>query len=325
MLDTLYGTWYYAALIVGLFTAFVWTYRTVCMILRNFGFGTRCTTARYGEGSWAVVTGATDGIGKAAALYLAKQGFNLVLMSRTLSKLEACAKECEEHATKHGKKIKTKVIQLDFTKKFDAKTFAKIYDEDLKELDCSVLVNNVGMAEEKCYDFFDLSEEAVHNTVSCNMYGCTLLTREMCLGFKKRYEKTGKRTAVIFTSAMASLAPLPIVGLYAATKIYNDYVAWGMMYELTRFKVDVSTWRAAGVATKIIGQKGGNPNLMMATPEDYVEQAMGKMTSGVHAGWFAHEVLHLVWTNINDIFGFYLCQKFFYKLFSTEIGHLKKD
>ena len=72
MIDILTSIWYYLALALGLFYGTVWTYRTICMILRSIGFGTKCTTARYGEGSWGVVTGATDGIGKAAAIYLAR-------------------------------------------------------------------------------------------------------------------------------------------------------------------------------------------------------------------------------------------------------------
>jgi short-subunit dehydrogenase len=40
-----------------------------------------------------VVTGATDGIGRAYALELARQGFNIVLLSRSVEKLEACAAE----------------------------------------------------------------------------------------------------------------------------------------------------------------------------------------------------------------------------------------
>jgi 17beta-estradiol 17-dehydrogenase / very-long-chain 3-oxoacyl-CoA reductase len=44
-------------------------------------------------GEWAVVTGATDGIGRAYALELARQGFNIVLLSRSVEKLEACAAE----------------------------------------------------------------------------------------------------------------------------------------------------------------------------------------------------------------------------------------
>ena len=133
MLDLLWSVYYYTALVLGLFTAVVWTYRTVCVFGRSFGFGTRATTDRYGKDSWAVVTGATDGIGKAAAMELAGEGFNIVLISRTLSKLETVAKEVEEYAKKTaGKTIHTRVVQLDFTKNFDAATFAKVYADHLK-------------------------------------------------------------------------------------------------------------------------------------------------------------------------------------------------
>ena len=47
-------------------------------------------------GSWAIVTGCTDGIGKAYAELFAKKGLNVVLISRTQSKLEEQAKELEE-------------------------------------------------------------------------------------------------------------------------------------------------------------------------------------------------------------------------------------
>jgi len=154
MLDTLSNAWYYSALAFGLFTAVVWVYRTICVLARSFGLGTRCTTARYGEKSWAVVTGATDGIGKAACMYLAKEGFNVVLISRTLSKLETVAKEVRDHGKKAGKSVQTRVVQLDFTMTYDAATFAKLYNDNLKDLDLSVLVNNVGVVGGSMSDFF---------------------------------------------------------------------------------------------------------------------------------------------------------------------------
>lgn len=46
-----------------------------------------------GQGAWAVVTGATDGIGKEFALQLAKRGFNVFLASRTTAKLQAVQEE----------------------------------------------------------------------------------------------------------------------------------------------------------------------------------------------------------------------------------------
>lgn len=51
-------------------------YRNILRMRKNF-------VKRYGAHSWALVTGSSDGIGKAIALSLAKQGFNIILSART--------------------------------------------------------------------------------------------------------------------------------------------------------------------------------------------------------------------------------------------------
>lgn len=62
-------------------------------------------------GQWAVVTGATDGIGKGFVNYLGEIGMDVVLVSRTQKKLEGLAKELEDKY-----KINTKCIAVDFCK-----------------------------------------------------------------------------------------------------------------------------------------------------------------------------------------------------------------
>ena len=69
---------------------------------------------RYGgKGVWAVVTGASDGIGAEYCKLLAEDGFNVVLISRTLSKLQAVEAACK----KANPTIQTKLIQADFSQK----------------------------------------------------------------------------------------------------------------------------------------------------------------------------------------------------------------
>ena len=63
------------------------------------------------SGGWAVVTGASDGIGKALAMELAKEGFDIVLIARNKDKTEAVAKEIRE-----THKVQTQVLVFDFTK-----------------------------------------------------------------------------------------------------------------------------------------------------------------------------------------------------------------
>lgn len=152
------------------------------------------------------------------------------------------------------------------------------------------------------------------------MYANVLLTHQVIKSFKKRYETSKKRSAITFTSAMAAVAPVPLAAVYSATKIFTDYIAWGLGYELARYRVDVSSWRAAAVDIGNTTDK----NIMVLSADNYVAQAFGKMTSGVHSGYLPHELLHLFWTNVNDVFPISLCQKFFNKMALKHKNDFKK-
>lgn len=62
-------------------------------------------------GEWTVITGSTDGIGKAFAEELANDGLNIFLISRTADKLDRVARDIERDY-----KVQTKVFVADFTK-----------------------------------------------------------------------------------------------------------------------------------------------------------------------------------------------------------------
>lgn len=60
---------------------------------------------RYGAGSWAVVTGGSDGIGKAFCFALAKEGFNIAIVARTISKMDDVCFEIQKMY-----QVQTKII-----------------------------------------------------------------------------------------------------------------------------------------------------------------------------------------------------------------------
>ena len=110
MLDGLCSSIQYLAL-------FYVIYYILCPLLRIFYnyfivanfFSRRKDLRKYGN--WAVVTGATDGIGREYAHELAKDGFNVMLISRTESKLKDEASIIEKKYN-----VKTKICAVDFTK-----------------------------------------------------------------------------------------------------------------------------------------------------------------------------------------------------------------
>ncbi len=88
--------------IIGAFYVIRWFAR-IAKTIYQINYGTKVTPERYGpKGSWAVVTGSTDGIGKAFAMELASRGFNIVLISRNIDKLNATAKEVQAKGKASG-------------------------------------------------------------------------------------------------------------------------------------------------------------------------------------------------------------------------------
>ena len=83
---------------------------------------------------WAVVTGSTDGIGKAYAMELAKKGFNLVLISRSLDKLNAVAEEIKQQ----NEQCEVRCIPFDFSNPKVADYQSAIF-EQLDTLEIGVL------------------------------------------------------------------------------------------------------------------------------------------------------------------------------------------
>jgi len=97
--------------------------------------------ARYGgKGTWALVTGTTDGMGRVYCLALAKQGFNIVLVSRYAEKLEIIAKEIKEA----NPNIKVKILVKDFcgASKMD---FYSAIGKEVRDLDIGLCVINASL------------------------------------------------------------------------------------------------------------------------------------------------------------------------------------
>lgn len=138
----------------------------------------------------AVVTGATDGIGKAMAFEFAKQGMNIVLLSRSKDKLEDCQAEIKAKYPK----VDVRFLPVDYSQ-FDEKARAKV-DALLKDLDVGVLVNNVGMSYPFCQYFHELTDEVVGQLMELNVNSTTWMTRIVLPGMLAR-----KRGAIVNISS----------------------------------------------------------------------------------------------------------------------------
>eukprot|EP00124_Ichthyophonus_hoferi_P003374 Ihof_evm2s289 gene=Ihof_evmTU2s289 len=169
-------------------------------------------------GAWAVVTGSTDGIGKAYAMELARKGLNIVLVSRALDKLNVVAKEIED---KH--KVQTKVVAIDLS---GDDSIYKSLSDALNDLPIGVLVNNAGVGYEHPEYFLDLPQSKIDTIVHVNMRALTMVTKIVLPGMVER--RTG---AIVNISSSSAYLPMGLLSVYSASKAYVDFFSRGLAQE----------------------------------------------------------------------------------------------
>ncbi|XP_046557799.1 very-long-chain 3-oxoacyl-CoA reductase-like [Haliotis rubra] len=231
-------------------------------------------------GPWAVVTGCTDGIGKAYAEQLAKKGLNIVLMSRTQSKLDDLARDLESRFH-----IQTRVIAVDFTQ---TEIYSRI-ERELQGLEIgtrSGAVNNVGMAYELPEYFFNIPnrEKMVKDMLNCNMLSMVMMTSIVTPGMIER-----GRGNVINIASSAAERPLPLLALYSASKVFMDYLTKALQIEYGSKGITFQSVRPNFVATKLSGIRRSNP--FCPYPDQYVRAALATLgiTNSTN-GYFMHTI-----------------------------------
>jgi len=155
---------------------------------------------------YALVTGASSGIGYELAKLFAQDGKNIVVVARSRDKLEELKKEVE---TKHGTKVRVLVKDLS-----DPKSPQEIFSELMNEsVNVDVLVNNAGFAVYGKFPDSDWQKEA--EMLQVNIVSLTQLTK---LFLNKMLEnKSGK---ILNVSSGVGFIPSPWCSVYGGTKHY---------------------------------------------------------------------------------------------------------
>ncbi|KAF7839855.1 very-long-chain 3-oxoacyl-CoA reductase 1-like [Senna tora] len=165
-------------------------------------------------GSWAIVTGSTDGIGKAIAFELASKGLNLLLVGRSPQKLEAMMKEIRERHNNNNDDVEVKVVVMDLGS-LNGEEIMRRMEEGMEGLDVGVLVNSAGMAG-PYFRYFDEDDmEFVDGIIKVNLEGGTRITKAVLPWMMKKK----KGVIVNIGSASSGVVPsYPLSSLYASTK-----------------------------------------------------------------------------------------------------------
>lgn len=201
-------------------------------------------------GSWAVITGASSGIGVEFAHQIAEKGLNVVLVARRKELMESLATEL---SAKY--KVECKILSADLSK--DGFQFDIL--DATKDLEVGLLVNNAGMNCEG--HFYRGSLERNLQMLQLNTKAPFILAYE----FGKQFISRGKG-GIIFTSSISAFNANPYLSHYAATKAYILSLAESMNYEFKDKNVDVIAVCPGMTKSEMTrGMKDG-PMLMEAAP-----------------------------------------------------------
>lgn len=244
-------------LFIGGFTFFRFTFNALISTYKTFiRKGVKPLTL----GKWAVITGATDGIGKAYAMALAGKGVSIVLISRTEEKLQTVEKEINN---KYGN-VETKYVVCDYSN-FDEKAQSKVLDT-IKDLDIGILINNVGISYPFPMYFHELSDDSVAKLMEMNIASTTWMTRMVINGMAER-----KRGCIINLSSAAGVNTSPLLAQYSAAKAYVEKFSKGLAVEYASKNITVQCEVPFWVATKLAKLR---KSFTVPTPEQYVKLSM---------------------------------------------------
>jgi len=176
-----------------------------------------CNLSKYGADkqktsrSWAAVTGASDGIGKAFAKELGKRGFNVLLLSRTESKLIEVGKDIEQQCG-----VKTDYMAVDFSST-DPSLYEAIADK-ISSLKVGVLVNNVGVNLSYPDQFLNTDAAINDKILNVNIRAALEMTRVVLPSMV-----SNGGGGIINLGSLSGMVPTPMLSTYSGGKAFLKY------------------------------------------------------------------------------------------------------
>ncbi len=167
----------------------------------------------------ALITGASSGIGKEMAIYLAKKGYDLILVARNREQLEKLQRELP---------VKVKVVVVDLSLEQKVKELCVLVHQE----DIDLLINNAGFGVYGSFTETEVSKEL--EMMSVNMRALHMLTKFFLKDMQKK-----NRGKILNVASSAAFFPGPLMSSYYASKAYVYRLSLALQEELRRKKSKV--------------------------------------------------------------------------------------
>lgn len=221
-------------------------------------------------GGWALVTGASSGIGAAIARKIAAEGMDLVLTARREERLASLAGELERDFG-----IRTRVVVADLTRREDQVALVSA----VVDLEIGLLVNNAGLGQVGRFDLLEV--ERLRDLVAVHCEAPLFLSHAFVQGMRER-----GRGAILLTGSIAGHLPVPLHAVHSATKAFELFLGEALWAELRASNIDVAVLEPGPTESEFQERAGEIPHPGQR-PEEVARrglEALGRQPS-VIVGW----------------------------------------
>ncbi len=235
------------------------------------------TWARYvgGGNRWAVVTGATDGIGLEMARHLAALGLNTVLLGRNVERLRVAMATVRAAAEAAGKKkVRVEVLQYDLAHICEPGAAARLAETISLggTRDIAVFVNNAGVSHGHPEFLVEADEADLQAIMTVDVCAPVLLARHVLPGMLARVAPGTSRGLLINVGSFSGSAPVPLLQTYSGAKAFLRTWSAALAAETAPRGVDTVLLNTYFVATKM--SKVRRASLLVPSAADYAAAAL---------------------------------------------------
>lgn len=223
------------------------------------------------EMDYALITGASLGIGKEIAIELSRRKYNTLLVALDTPELKKLEQEIKDV---YGTKANSFGVDL-----IDPNASQQIFDWcENHGYTVSILINNAGFGEGGYFE--DIPLERYCKMIDLNNKAYISMIHKFLPGMKKL-----EFSHIMNTSSMEATLPLPYKAVYTGTKSFIYAYSLALNEEVRAFGVKVSILCPAGVLTTEDGLKrlkaqGGKAKLLTYLPDEVARVAVKKMLKG---------------------------------------------
>jgi uncharacterized protein len=222
-------------------------------------------------GPWAIVTGASSGIGKEFARQLAASGLNLVLVARRLPLLEDLGRQLKKEYGVHYRAVEVDLTEDDFLEKIEAAT---------QDLDIGLLISNAGAGIPG--EFLTLERSVLLGIVRLNI----IAHLDLAHHFGQRLATRG-RGGVLLVSAMGAAQGIPYMANDSGTKAFVLSLGEALHVEFQKLGLHVSVLLPSPTNTPVLAEFGFDVDTMPMKPMS-VEQCVGEGLAALNANRATH-------------------------------------